>query len=210
MATVSVSSHFGTQEKKICHYFQFSPFNLSWSDGIQGLDLRFYILSFMPTFSLFSLTLSEAMNNTMQGHPRQMNHTEELWESITPLEEGMASNYSILVERTPWTVWKGKKIWGHKMSTAAPPPPHQPWSEDVQYTTGEEQRRIIYSSRKNRADGPKQSWCSVVNVSGGESKAWCCKRLKVKKEVVSGGWDGWMVSLIQWTGIWATLGDSEG
>ena len=34
MATVSVSSHFGTQEKKICHYFQFSPFNLSWSDGL--------------------------------------------------------------------------------------------------------------------------------------------------------------------------------
>ena len=120
MATVSVSSHFGTQEKKICHYFQFSPFNLSWSDGIQRLDVRLYILSFMPTFSLSSLTLSEAMNNATQGHPRQMNHTEELWESITPLQEGMASNYSILVERTPWTVWKGKKIWGHKMSTLPP------------------------------------------------------------------------------------------
>ena len=36
------------------------------------------------------------------------------------------------------------------------PPPHQPWSEDVQYTTGEEQRRIIYSSRKNRAVGPNR------------------------------------------------------
>ena len=42
------------------------------------------------------------------------------------------------------------------------------------------------------------------------TRPWCWKRLKVKKEVVSRGWDGWMVSLTQWTGIWATLGDSEG
>ena len=57
MATVSVSSHFGTQEKKICHYFQFSPFNLSWIDGIRGLVLSFCILSFMPAFSLSSFTI---------------------------------------------------------------------------------------------------------------------------------------------------------
>ena len=24
------------------------------------------------------------------------------------------------------------------------------------------------------------------------------------------GWDGWMVSLTQWTWVWQTLGDSEG
>ena len=42
-----------------------------------------------------------------------------------------------------------------------------PWSEGVQYATGEEQRAITNSSRKNEVDRPR---CSVVDVSGGESK----------------------------------------
>ena len=32
-----------------------------------------------------------------------------------PLEERMANHSSILAARTPWTVWKGKKIWHQKM-----------------------------------------------------------------------------------------------
>ena len=28
-----------------------------------------------------------------------------------PLEKGMANRFSILALRTPWTVWKGKKVW---------------------------------------------------------------------------------------------------
>ena len=34
-----------------------------------------------------------------------------------PLEKGMASNFSILALRTPWTVWKGKKIGHWKMNS---------------------------------------------------------------------------------------------
>ena len=48
-------------------------------------------------------------------------------------------------------------------------------SESVQNATGEEQRPIINSSKKNEGTGPKQKRCSVVNVSGGESKIRCCK-----------------------------------
>ena len=50
-----------------------------------------------------------------------------------------------------------------------------PRSEGVQYTTGEEQRAVTNSSRKNEEAGPKWKWYSVVDVSGGESKVWCCK-----------------------------------
>ena len=42
--------------------------------------------------------------------------------------------------------------------------------EGVQYATGEEQRAITNSSKKNEAAGPKQKWCLVLDVSGGESK----------------------------------------
>ena len=41
------------------------------------------------------------------------------WTFLTkhgPLEEGMAKHSGILAARTPWTVWKGKKIWHQKMS----------------------------------------------------------------------------------------------
>ena len=48
-------------------------------------------------------------------------------------------------------------------------------SEGVQYATGEEQRAITNSSRKNEAKKPKRKLCSVVDVSGGECKVQCCK-----------------------------------
>ena len=43
-------------------------------------------------------------------------------------------------------------------------------SAGVQCTTGEEQRN---SSRKNEEAGPKQKQCSVVDVSGAESRVQC-------------------------------------
>ena len=45
-----------------------------------------------------------------------------------------------------------------------------PRSEGVQYPTGEEQRAITNSSRKNEVVGPKRKQCSVVNMPVGESK----------------------------------------
>ena len=42
------------------------------------------------------------------------------WRVLTkpgPLEKGMANHFSILALRTPWTVWKGKKIGHWKMNS---------------------------------------------------------------------------------------------
>ena len=50
-----------------------------------------------------------------------------------------------------------------------------PRSEGVQYVTGEEQRAITNSSRKNEVAGPKWKCHSVRDVSGGKSKVQCCK-----------------------------------
>ena len=50
-----------------------------------------------------------------------------------------------------------------------------PMSEGVQYATGEWQRAITNSSRKNEVTGPKQKWHSVMDGSGGERKVQCCK-----------------------------------
>ena len=45
-----------------------------------------------------------------------------------------------------------------------------PRLEGLPYATGEEQKAITNSSRKNEVAGPKWKHCSVVHVSGGESK----------------------------------------
>ena len=45
-----------------------------------------------------------------------------------------------------------------------------PRSAGVQYASGEKWRAATDSSRKNEAAGPKWKRCSVVDVSGGESK----------------------------------------
>ena len=50
-----------------------------------------------------------------------------------------------------------------------------PRFKGVQYTTEEEQRAITNRSRKNEVAGPKQKWCSSMDMSAGESKVWCCK-----------------------------------
>ena len=42
------------------------------------------------------------------------------WRVLTkcgPLEKGMANHFNILALRTPWTVWKGKKIGHWKMNS---------------------------------------------------------------------------------------------
>ena len=50
------------------------------------------------------------------------------------------------------------------------PEDEPPRPEGVQYITGEEWRATTNSSRKNEAAGSKRKQCSVVDVSGDESK----------------------------------------
>jgi len=60
-----------------------------------------------------------------------------------------------------------------------------PRSEGVQYATGEEENTITNISRKNEVAGPKQKWCSVLDVSGGENIVHCCKeqyRIKIEEK----------------------------
>ena len=77
-----------------------------------------------------------------------------------PLEKGMANHFSILALRTPWRVWKGKKIGHWKMNSLG-----------AQYATGDQWRN---SSRKNEETEPKQKH-PVVDETGDGSKVWFCK-----------------------------------
>ena len=58
-------------------------------------------------------------------------------------------------------------------------------SEDILYAAGEEWKVMTNSYRKSEAAQPKQKWCSVVDVSGGEIKVWYCK-----EKYYIGTWNG--------------------
>ena len=90
------------------------------------------------------------------------------WRVLTkwgPLEKGMANHFSILALRTPWTVWKGKKIGHWKMNSPG-------CLVGAQYATGDEWRN---NYRKNEVMEPKWKQYPVVDVIGDGSKVWCCK-----------------------------------
>ena len=89
------------------------------------------------------------------------------WRVLTkcgPLEKGIANHFSILALRTPWTVWKGKKIRTLKEEF--------PRSVGAQYATGDQWRN---NSRKNEGMAPKQKQHPVVDVTGDGSKVWYYK-----------------------------------
>ena len=54
------------------------------------------------------------------------------------------------------------------------PKDERPRSESVQYATGEEQRAISHSSRKNEAAGPKRK----------DAHLWICLVMKVKSDAI--------------------------
>ena len=56
MAAVTIHSDFGVQENKICHCFHFPPSICHEMMGLDATILVFWMLSFMPAFSLSSLT----------------------------------------------------------------------------------------------------------------------------------------------------------
>ena len=51
------------------------------------------------------------------GPPRTDGSWWRVLKKRGPLEKGMANHFSILALRTPWTVWKGKKIWQWKINS---------------------------------------------------------------------------------------------
>ena len=88
------------------------------------------------------------------------------WRVLTkpgPLEKGMAKNFSILALRTPWSLWKGKKIGYWKMDSPGWLVPNM-----LLRITGE-----ITPEWMKRWNHSKQY--PVVDVTGDGSKVRCCK-----------------------------------
>ena len=88
------------------------------------------------------------------------------WRVLTKrglMEKGMANHFSILALRTPWIVWKGKKIGHWKMNSPGWQVPNM-----LLEISGE----ITPEEWRNKA---KAKQCLVVDVTCNGNKVWCCK-----------------------------------
>ena len=76
----------------------------------------------------------------------------------------MSNHFHILILRTPWTVWKGKKRYDTERLV--------PRSVGVQYATGDQWRN---NSRKIEEMESKQKQYPSVDVIGDGNKVQCCE-----------------------------------
>ena len=102
------------------------------------------------------------------GPPKMNKSYGSVLEKHGLVEEEMTNHSSILAARTPWTVWKGKKIYARRWAPQVGRCP-------ICYWEGVEGSWKTNSPRKKEGAGPKQKWHSAVDVSGGESRVGCCK-----------------------------------
>ena len=107
------------------------------------------------------------MSHVIQGHARWMGHSEEFWQNVVHWRKEWQTTPEFLLWELNEQYEKANRFDTGRWTL------HR--SEGVQYVTGQEQRAITNSYRKNEKVKPKQKWHSVVNMSGGESKVWSCK-----------------------------------
>ena len=153
--------------------------------------------------------LSEATSHAIQGHARWMGSSEEFWQIMLHWKRKWQLTLVFLYQEPYKQYEKAKRNDCWKVNP--------PRLESVQYATGEELRTTTNSSKKSEVAGPKQKWCSVVNVSVGESKLWCYKEQYcivtgnvrsmdqgklhvVKQEIARFNIDILGISELEWTG----------
>ena len=106
------------------------------------------------------------LSQAMQGHLRWMCHSEEFWQNVVHRRRKW---------QTPPIFWPWEPHEQYEQTKWCDIGRWVSQVKGVQYAPGEEQREITNSFRKNEAAGPKPRWCSVVDMSGGESTVQCCK-----------------------------------
>ena len=115
-----------------------------------------------------ALSWQRGLHNSMKLWAKLCKDTQDgsQWRILTkhgPLKEGMVNLSSILALRTPWTVWKGKKIWHQKMS-----PPCWKMSS-------------MLLGRSREIAPERNKW---LGQSGNNAQLWMCLVVKVKPNTV--------------------------
>ena len=117
------------------------------------------------------------------------------WED--PLEKGMATHFSILARRIPWTEEPvGLQSMGSQRV-------RHDWATNTQSILKEISPE--YSLEGLMLKLQLQYFGHLIWRTDHWKRPWCWERLKAG-EGDDRGWDGWMASLTQWTWVWASSG----
>ena len=109
--------------------------------------------------------LSEAMSHAVQGHPRWKGHSEEFWKNMVPWRRKWPPILGFLLGKPHEQYEKAKRYDTSRWTSQVWRCPVCCWGAGT----------ISNSSRKKEVAGPKQTWWSAADESGGESKVRCCK-----------------------------------
>ena len=100
------------------------------------------------------------------GDPKWLGHSEEFWQNMVHSRRKLQSTPVFLPGEPQRQYEKAKGM-------TLEDEPHR--LEGIQYATGEEQKAITNSSKKNEVAGPQWEWHTAVDVSGAVSKVQWCK-----------------------------------
>ena len=103
MAAVTICSDFGVQENKVCHYFHCFPIYLPWSDGTGCHDIRFWMLSFKPAFSLsFFIFIKRLLSSSsLSGKPIKPPKQCKIWSVYSDVQfpEEKIDSFQMILKR---------------------------------------------------------------------------------------------------------------
>ena len=123
--------------------FQVQIYESSWNNTSHPATIS----HFLPSRHWVAQGMGESPRDSHLPHspPTVTRNKDDTNQKHGPLEKRMANHFSILVLRTPWTVWKGKMIgrWNEL-----------PKLVGAQYATGDQWRN---NSRKNEDTEPKKN-----------------------------------------------------
>ena len=99
----------------------------------------------------------------MQSHPRLIGHNRECWQNVFHWRKEWQAT-PVFLPQEPQEQYEKPKIYDTRR-----------WAPQVRRCPICSWEELRNSSRKNEVVGPKEKWCSVVDVTGDGSKVWCCK-----------------------------------
>ena len=104
----------------------------------------------------------------MQSHPRWTSHSEEFWQNVVHWRKKWQATL-IFLPQEPYEQYEKAKRYDTRRW--APPG----WKVSNMLLGKSRGQLLISPERMKEEAGTKQKWCSVVDVSGGETKVQCRK-----------------------------------
>ena len=159
---------------RVCHYGDVGAYKKQGKTKVQSSEDLYHLLHFWAPSWITTLLWQRSLHNSVKLWAMPYRATQDRWVIVESFDKtksaggGNGKPLQCSCRKNPMNDKKRQK----DMTLEGEPPR----SERVQYVTGEEQRAITNSSRKNEVAEPNWKCHSVMDVSGGKSKIQCYKK----------------------------------